>query len=61
MVIRTRMYSVAMQQSCTRRPRQLFPLNNEKVEEKAKEVEEEEEIHDYNPVFRRNETELYSL
>ena len=43
-VIRTRMYcSVGMQQSCTRWPRQLFPVNNEKVEEKGKEEEEEEE------------------
>ena len=36
MFIRTRMCcSIAMQQSCTRQPRQLFPANNEKVEERG--------------------------
>ena len=42
----------------------MFPVNNEKVEEKGKEEEEEEEeeeeIHNYNAVFRGNATELYS-
>ena len=47
--------SVAMQQSCTCWSRQLFPVNNQKMEEEG----EEEEIHNYNAVFCSNESELY--
>ena len=35
-------YSVAMQRSCTRGPRELFPLNKVEEEEKEQEVKEEE-------------------
>ena len=68
--------SIAMQQTCTHGPKQLFPVRrstieeeeNEEEEERQKEEEEEEEEggesgggdHNFNLIFHSNAAEFYS-